>query len=229
MVENIFTLIGVLCLLVALLRKKGKRDADFTFLSSSAFLIIGLMLVLPYLQANYNVTRLFLQLFIILTIPALTGFQFVLKKVPNYSLLIISITVAIIFGARTGLIDQFTGGELRITMTQPNGTFDTFYVYRDEEQAAKWLSSNRDKRLPVYADSVAGLRLKSFANLDAVNDVFPSTIPKQSYVYLIEANVKRKHAFYSYNNYTYSYSYPNQFLDQNKNLIYSSGNAKVYK
>jgi len=187
------------------------------------------MLFLPYIQENYNLTRLYLQLFSILTISSITGFWFVVRKNIRFGLPIIGITIALIFITKNGFLDQFIGGQLRITMTQPSGTFDTYYIYDEEVDAAKWLSQNRDIRFPVYADSVANLRLQSFANIDAKDTLFPAAIQTDGYVYSIKANIAREHAFYSFDNNTLVYSYPSQFLEQNKNLIYSSGSSKVYK
>jgi uncharacterized membrane protein len=229
LVENLMTLVGIVFLVVAMIRRRRWAIPDFVFLSVAAYLVILAELLLPYLQQNYNLTRLYLQMFSILAIPSVLGFSRVLRRYGRWATPVIGVVIGVILVSRTGLLDQFTGGPLRITMSQPQGTFDTFYVYDSEVYAARWLALNRDIHDPVYADSVADLRLEAYANLDAYQALFPATLSRSGYVYEVEANVTRGHAFYSFENDTLVYNYPQAFLNANKDLIYNAGTSRVYK
>ncbi|BEP13638.1 hypothetical protein acdb102_19490 [Acidothermaceae bacterium B102] len=228
-VENVFSFLGIVLLMAQALRRRRWRRVEMALLGASSFGLILLVLFLPFLQENYNITRLFLQLLVVLAVPTVIGFWRVIPVRGRSRVAVIGVTVAFIFASRCGLIDQVTGGQLRITMTQPKGTFDTFYVHQDEVYAAQWLSSNREPNVPVYADSVAALRLESFGHLDSEDQIFPATIPVSSYVYLIEANTGRKHAFVQFGNVTYSYAYPLSFLQRTKDLVFSDGTSEVFR
>ena len=229
-IVNLFSLLGIMLLLLMYLRRDRSVPPEFVALCGASYSLILLMLFLPYLQENYNLTRLYLQLFSLLAIPALVGFWFIVRKNVKYGLPIIGVSVAIALMSLTGLVDQFTGGDLRITMSQPKGTFDTFYVYTDEVYAAEWLGAHRAKSVNVYADPIANLRLQSYGNIDTKNnDIFPAAIRRNSYVFLINANTKREHSFTAFNNNTLTYNTPTDFLSQNKDLIYSSGGSQIYR
>jgi len=229
LVENLMTLMGIVMLSMSYWRRRWRGAPDLVPISIGAYIVILAELLLPYLQENYNITRLYLQLFSVLCVLSTYGFWRVTQQNARIGLPIISATIGVILVARTGLLDQFTGGALRITLAQPRGNFDTFYVYDAEVDAAEWLATNRQPSATVSADSVANLRLEAFANLDSNQALFPSSIPRDAYVYLIQANVVRGHAFYSYNNDTLVYNYPESFLAQNKNLIYNAGVSEIYK
>lgn len=228
-VTGLLSAVGI-CVLAAVYRRRTWRSRrDLSFLSASAFCWMVAVILSPYIQENYNLPRLYIQLFMVLAIPSIVGLWFVVKRHPRYGIVIAGVAIAIIFVYSTGLLDQVAGGPLRITMTQPRGSLSTFYVYDTEVAAAKWIAGNRDVRVPVLADSVASLRLESYADIDSVGDVFPATIPRESYVYLIRANVDRRDAFVIYTNLPLVYGYPTPFLDSNKDLIYNDGQAKIYK
>ena len=228
-VTNLFSLIGIFVLWLLFMRRKRYISLEFVAICCAAYILILLVLFIPYLQENYNITRLYLQLFAILTIPAMAAFWFMVRYSKTFGPALISIVVALILLLLTGFLGQFTGGSLQIITTQPNGTFDTFYVYDNEEYAAKWLNKNREKTVPVFADTIADLRLQSYSNIDAHLELFPATIPRKSYVYLIDVNTKREHSYYPFNNSTLSYNTPIQFLNNNKNLIYSAGGLEIFR
>jgi uncharacterized membrane protein len=228
-VTTLFSALGIVFIVIAFRRKKGMPRLDLALICVSSYAWLVYILFSPYIQENYNLSRLYIQLFMALAIPSIFGFWYVMKKSRRYGAPTIGVAIAIILVLSTGLLDQATGGAQRITMTQPNGNFDVFYVYDAEVAAAKWLSANRDTSYPVFADSIARLRLQSYANIDATSDVFPATILRNSYVYLSWSNVKRQHAFVDYRNYPLVYNYPVGFLTRSKDLIYSNGQSEVYR
>ena len=62
-----------------------------------------------------------------------------------------------------------------------------------------------------------------------MNDIHPGLIRKDSYVYLGFANVHKQQATLSYNSNLITYTYPIQFLDDSKDLVYSNGGVKIFR
>ncbi|MFA7204486.1 MAG: hypothetical protein WC188_12360, partial [Candidatus Caldatribacteriota bacterium] len=60
-------------------------------------------------------------------------------------------------------------------------------------------------------------------------DLFPQVIRKSAYVYLSSANMDKKAIFVVVQAAMVGYSNPLDFLDENKNLIYSNKKSIIYK
>lgn len=228
-VISVFPALGIIILLFAYFRNTSRSRYEITLLCTSAFLLMLIVLFTPYIQEKYNLSRLYIQLLMILAIPSLIGLWYAARRSARYGVPLIGLAIVVVLILSTGLLDQATGGALRVTMTDPNGRFDTFYVYETEIAAARWLAANRDGELPVFADDIAGLRLQSYTSINPTSAVFPATVTRNGYVYLIRANTYRKHGFINYKNLPLVYNYPNAFLNSNKDLIYNNGQAEVYK
>jgi uncharacterized membrane protein len=227
---DLLPLIGVVGMYFEYRRKPTQETFNFILLSIGAYALLALMLVVPYLQKYYNLTRLYLQMFIVLATLAVFGGSILVKYLPKYRILALSLLAICIFLSSSGAFDELSGGVARITLNQPPSTFDNFVIYDTEIAAAQWLELNRDPLVPVQADTVANLRLQSFANLNADNTaIFPQTLRRDSYVYLTEENLRYKLAFYQFNNNLLIYNLPFLFIDTHKNLIYDDGGSRVYK
>ena len=87
----------------------------------------------------------------------------------------------------------------------------------------------------IYMDFMAIPKFKAFAgrNINKIQYVIPNIIDKSNYVYASYSNTHGNIAFiddiiYSSVN-TLAISYPFNFLNTNKNLVYNNGGAKIYK
>jgi uncharacterized membrane protein len=202
---------------------------SFIILSIAGYGLIVIMACSSYLQEYYNFTRLYLQIFVVLSTVAIIGAGVVLKYISRYQLLFLALLLSLAFCFSTGMIDQITGGTARITLSQPPSTMDTLYIYDTEVASAEWLKNNYNAADPVEADSVANLRLQSFSHIVAgTNAIFPQTLDISSYVYLVKVNIMRGEAFSQFDNNLLTYNYPLDFIKSNKNLIYNNGESVIY-
>lgn len=64
---------------------------------------------------------------------------------------------------------------------------------------------------------------------EAYSGIYPGLVNRDSYVYLGFNNVTNGSAYALYNNNGFIYNYPLEFLENNKNLLYSSSQAKIYR
>lgn len=227
---DLFPVIGIAAMYLAFRRKPAGGTFDFIVIGIGAYLLIVVMVLVPYLQIYYNLTRLYLQMFAILGVLAILGGVAISKYFPKYQTLVLALMVVVAFSSLSGLADQFTGGFTQLTFAQPPTELDIYYTYDTEVAGARWLAANYDTADPVQADIVANLRLQSFGDMNASNlAVFPQTLQQKSYVYLIGENITRGDAFYQYENNLLTYNYPLAFLNEHKNLIYNDSGSRVYR
>jgi uncharacterized membrane protein len=227
---DIFPIIGIIAAYLALRRRQSSGTYDFIILNIGAYVLIVLMLLVPYLQEYYNFTRLYLQMFLSLSTLAIVGGAMVVEYLPRYRVFTLAVVLTVIFCSLNGSFDQLTGGSARATLNQSPSTLDEPYIYDTEVAGAQWLAANRNPAVPVQADVVANLRLESFGNMSADNfAIFPETLQRAGYVYLINTNIMKGEAFYGYQNNLLIYNYPLAFLNANKDLIYNDGGSRIYQ
>src|SRR5260370_10227296 len=132
----------------------------------------------------------------------------------------VSLVMFFIFILFSGLGAQFIGGFAYMHLNNFGEDYDKFYTHDQEVYAAKWFEVYANKRDFVFADEVSGLRLLSFANFaSTLSFVVPSAMYKNSYVYARYANIVRLRTDDNLGGVHLDYSFPIDFLNNNKNLI----------
>jgi uncharacterized membrane protein len=230
---GIFPLVGMISMYRASRRKSINRQVTLQKLvwaGISAYALIACAVLVPYIQEYYNLTRLYLQMFFILSIFASLGAYVAVSFLPRYRRPIVAVLAALLFCSLSGAFDQIIGGQARMTLDQPPANLDLTYIYDGEVASVHWLAAYRDPAYPIQADIVANLRLQSFGNLNSDNfRIFPQTLGVESYVYLSHDNVRENIAFYQYQSTVLAYAYPTAFLQSHKNLIYNDGDSEIYR
>jgi uncharacterized membrane protein len=235
---KLFISIGVLCLFFRF--KKEIMDIEYKILCFIALSFVYLMIILPYISTGYSVERLYIQLLPILLIPLLLGGSFIFNKVADKKFdIFIMLSIFIFFYLfSSGFIPQFIGGTGAVSNLNNFGKlYDTFYTHRTEVRSAEWISENIDKKNLIYADIYAHRKLLAFGNVSNLiaEDILPSTIDKNAYVYLDYRNSVERKASIQYSmtsaggGVDISYNFPNEFLDGNKDKIYNNGSSEIYK
>jgi len=221
-------LIGSLYLLS---RKHTSPLLYHTLLLTLSFLpLVAAVLFLPGIKEAYNVTRLHLQSLFLLGLPTIVGLYLCTKTMRITHPFFAPACVGVYFLVTSGLFYQIVGGEPFEHLNNFGNSYEKFYVTDGEAQAASWLGTHGNDRDLIQADIVANSRLYSYGHINsAIYDIFPSTIDQNAYVYLSSTNLLKKRAFYAYNVDFLSYTYPVDFLDSQKNLIYSNKFSRIYK
>jgi uncharacterized membrane protein len=210
---------------------KNKHNNDYaiaiiTFIGLS---LVIMMVAIPFLQIHYNLTRLFLQVYITLSVFVVLIMSVVFQKL-KFSEKWLVFLVSIFFLFQTGFIDQFTGGYKRITLNSEPADHYLYLINTSETYSAKWLKKVRKPNELIQADNMANLRLQSFADSNSNNTkIFPLSLKKDTFVYLIKVNLVDNMAFLQYQNQTIKYVYPIDFINKNKNLIYSNQGSRIYR
>jgi len=227
--NNVCVILGMIILIFQYLKKKDNR-VQVIQLSFGCLVLLSLIIVIPLVTEQYDLSRAYLQLLIILALLSVIGLFYLTKFIKNDSChyLIITILYIVYFLFYSGLIFQFITGLQSITLNNHGISYETQYITDSEIKSAVWLKTMR-KSNNIYADEAAQLRLRSFGGINNLfTDINPATILRNSYVYLDRMNVENNAVFKIYSNSNLVYNYPTAFLNANKNLVYNNGRSKIY-
>jgi uncharacterized membrane protein len=168
---------------------------------------------------------------VLLSLPAVFVGFLILKFIKeNFRTYLISTIFILYFLYASGFIYQVFGGYAFLQLNNFGVDYDEYYAHQVEINSAIWLSEHRYSKNLIFADEISALRLYSFNSLNNIeNVILPSTITKDSYVYLRYANIVMDRADATFDGKKLTYTYPNNFLRQNKNLIYNNGGSEVFK
>jgi uncharacterized membrane protein len=210
-------------------------DIEFVLLAIGSLIVVLSQVILPVLSIEYGLLRAFQQalfflgIFIVVGSLALTSF---LGK--KNQMIFVSLIAIFFFYSSTGVFTYILGGYApQLHLSNSGLYYDMYYLHDTESASIKWLSDRTDAGNATYkqiqSDRLAITKAKSFFNVDFINDIYPGMIRKESYVYLGYRNTEKKQSSITYNSDIITYEYPIQFLDDNKDLIYSNGYSKIYK
>ncbi|CAN5240463.1 hypothetical protein BH09PAT2_BH09PAT2_01440 [soil metagenome] len=209
--------------------RKSTFSREYIILSGSAVLVIVVMTFHPYFNRQYNLSRFYLQLLFFLSLPATALMIFLFYPLKKYSILIIGIVVSVLFIYLSGLSYHFFGGEARMYLNNFGSDYDKFYVHTAELDSARWLNINVSRKRTLFMDREANLRMYRIAIRGFNYNVLPALIYKDAYVYGSYANVVGNRSSIYTDGASLVYSFPNQFLEENKNVIYNNGGSKIYR
>ena len=131
----------------------------------------------------------------------------------------------------SGFLPQIIGGtNPTMQLNNLGSSYNSHYTQETEVNSVKWIIKNYNKDDLVYADRYGAWRLLAFGNFkDVLDDVLPSTIDKDSYVYSRYSNTLFGLNFKRYSGQFINFNFPTEFLDHNKNKIYNSGGSEIFK
>lgn len=209
--------------------KKNTIPREIILICLISVLIISLMTFHPTLGLQYNLSRIYLQLLFFLALPTYLLLDFLLKPLRNNSINLISVLTLLIFVYLVGLTAQFFGGESKIYFNNYGTEYDNFYVHTQELKSSYWLKNNLVKNSNIFSDREANLRLLRHTNLYTDNNILPSLIYKNAYVYSSYANYRSNITSISHIGTILVFSFPHNFLINNKAVIYNNGGSVIYK
>lgn len=145
------------------------------------------------------------------------------------------IVLAVLFmGYSSGLVTQITGGHAALLHFNNQGIYyDTYYAHPAELLSNAWLnqqtSNPDDVQSEVLASRVFWKDAQTLPETNILNDLHPGLIRRGSYVYLGYANTTKRVSAVSHGGDIVQYTYPVQFLDDHKDLLYSNDASRVYR
>jgi hypothetical protein len=106
----------------------------------------------------------------------------------------------------------------------------------EEVEAIKWLEERlmadtaaSGTQPVVQSDRYGEKKIRAFVLSRVNGDIFPGSIRKDSYVFVGPSILERGVAVVSYKGSLIKYSYPLEFLDANKNVVFDNGYVRIYR
>lgn len=222
---------------IGIITKKGNRgyvrniDSEYIVLIFASTFLLGLLILLPMFSIEYGTTRFFQQTLIILALPTTIGCLMIFNFLDENIRLYLSTAVFIVFFlSLSGFLPQLSGGYYpQLHLNNRGIYYDKFYTHKSELNSIRWLSVYSNKKYPIQSDTDASYKMLMLSNLHTINRMLPPTIRKDAYVYLDYSNVKNSKVVVDVKGNLIIYNYPIGFLDENKDLIYSNLESKIFK
>lgn len=211
-------------------------SADYVGVCIASVGFIGVLVIMPSLSVDYGLLRAFQQTLMVLAFPAAVGMWVVeggRSRRPGYrvggGLIALSF-----FLSTSGVAPESTGGFAPQLHLRNEGIYYETYLHRTESASMAWLARQPSVhrvggRSGVQADQFGALKLRTSTGVDAEADLLPEDVRRSAYVYLDYSNVVHRRAFLLSGNDSYGYDYPIEFLDENKDLLYSNRESRVYR
>ncbi|MFA6570506.1 MAG: DUF2206 domain-containing protein [Bacteroidota bacterium] len=220
---------------VFLLIKEFKNKQSYMIISIvfSMFVITFCFVLLPYVSINYNFERLFQQMLVLLApicaIGLMTIFK-VIRKVP------VSIPITIFLLSyiikTTGFINHVLYNSSTWMFNNSGEQYYRYFSAVGEISGINWFEKNTKSNILLYADNYSKLRFVAFSDQKfsyISTQINPPVIDKYSYVFSGLAGTKADTVFSKVDNQALEYSFPNKFLSETKNTIYSNSIARIYR
>jgi len=231
---KVFILIGIFYLIFSQIKKRHINQ-EYIILNIISFLLLGIMLILPFFTLSFGLDRAYSQLLIILSFSSVLGGLMVFKLFKRkLRIIFVSVVFLLYFLFLSGFIPQIIGGVTPSVQLNNFGTvYNTFYTHYAEIRSGQWLFDNYQKSTNIYMEEFAGNKsLLSYKFEDKQwirQDIFPQVIRKNSYVYLSSSNLIEESVFVFLRGSMVGYSSPLRFLSENKDLIYNNKHSEIFK
>jgi uncharacterized membrane protein len=232
-IVKLFLLIGISSL-IFLIKRRETIGLEYSSLIIASLAIVFLIILIPYATIDYNLMRTYTQLLICLSLPAIMGAFLVFSLFKERMRVVLVMAIFLLcFVSYSGFIGQLVGGGVGDLHLNNVGLYYDYYLnHRQELLAGSWLNKNYDHANYIYTDDINSYKLVAFSGFDGSGfklDVLPATIDQNAYVFMSYTNVVKHEMIKYYNGEFILYSYPTNFITDNKNLIYSNGGSQIYK
>ncbi len=227
-----YALIGALYLSSFLFRK-SLIDKEYIMSVTVITSIIVLLLTSTILSSKYNLSRIYLQSLLVISLGVIYGGNlifFFIKSKPLRTQ-VIHFSIIFVFLFFHGFISQLFGNSFAYMHLNNYGEdYDKFYTHSSEVFSAIWLKEANKNNTAVFADNFSFERLRSFGDSRSVlRSIVPDIIYKNSYVYARYTNVVLGKVQEPFKSNIMNFNFPYQFLDENKDVIYSNKETIIYK
>ena len=231
LIEGIVGLSVALILFIKSIRRKITGQYKYIIIASVG--IIGIQVVMPASLINYGLLRVIQQSLVVLALPiALAAIWLlgVIRISEKWAIRLVGIAMVVFFFILSGFLPTLTGGYKPSLALNNNGFYyEAYYTHQAEVAADSWLQHDTPLGSRVYSDEFSRRKMIAYADIFSQPTLAPDTIPIDSYVYLSQGNVTTNKIPVYYNGNLIYYSIPYNFLNTNKNLVYTSQDVRIYK
>jgi hypothetical protein len=239
--SNVIGGLGAVVLLVTQLRRRRRSDGrrevgpalQLAILAVATLAVVVVIRLSGTVAFAYNQERLYLQAMLFLAVPLAYIVEIVARRVRRLLPLVFGGYLALLsvaFATGLGVTYAANGGAAVPNVANAGGEFDNFYVTTPEVAAAEWLASVLPPNGVVFTDHYGQLRTIAFTNIGGgvFTDITPRTLDQHAWVYASTTNVVRGRATGKINGHAAVFLFPNTFLDEQFDTIYTTGTSKVF-
>lgn len=214
--------------------KKSRLPITY-ILISTAILLFGVLLVLvPNLSLDYNVERIYQQNLILLAVPAVDLMLLVSARFRIYGAVSVVAILFAYFIMTSSLFDKQFLNWSNANIGNLNEATYTFYATDGDRLAVEWLNASNPYNYKIYGDRYGALRAITFSppyvsTYSISDNLLLGATTHNSYVFLDTTNLVDGRSYYQLNGQVFCFSTPNRLINGNKNSIYSSQVASIYR
>lgn len=214
-----------------------KMTSEYFLISFAGISFVALMVLIPVLSVEYGVLRAFQQsLFVIAPFVVIGAFVVFLPLGMRTAHVAVSFCVILFFLSSTGAITQSLGGyKAQLHLNNSGPYYDIYYVHDSERRGISWLSEEIAKsedaeyQSEVQTDRYLSNKISDSSEIKPINDIYPSLLRQNSFVFLGFANTTKNESTIYYNGILLTYQYPLGLIDVHKNKVYDSGSVIIYR
>ncbi|MEZ0092695.1 DUF2206 domain-containing protein [Streptacidiphilus sp. EB129] len=218
-------------------RRKGFRPTrDQLTLTVGAVGLIAVLTVLPQLSVDYGVLRAFQQGLFFFAPFIAAGTLWALRWAGRRSTHLVCAAMAAMFLDLTGVVPQLLGGYPgQLNLSNSGQYYDIYYDHPEERTAMAWLLAHTaadpatNGQSEIQTDRFTFDRLQTMIDEPNLEDIYPTLLSSYSYVFLGTTTVQTGQVTISYRGDLVTYQYPVTLLDLQKDQIYSSEGASIYR
>ena len=233
---KILQLLIVIGFVFAIFRRSYQEKVfglEFSLLAVGSLLFVASQVLLPVLSSEYGVFRAFQQSLIFLSVFIVIGSMSLGIRMKRHARLFVTTAFAILFFySMTGVMTQVVLQHPPLLHLSNSGPYyDLYYTHKGDLDAIRWVDEHipKDVGAIVQTDYVDRAELRSISGISLVNGIYPGLIQKDAYVFLDSKNTQKHISTVVWNGDVVGYTYPTQFLDAEKELLYSNGEVRIYK
>jgi uncharacterized membrane protein len=208
---------------------------EFFLLAAASFGVVITQVLLPALTVEYGLLRSVQQgLFVLapfLVAGSIAPFIWLGLRRATTAAAVIGTTF---FLSLTGVLPTLLGGyPAQLHLENSGEYYDLYYVQPQERAALAWLSQRVDPSSEVQSelqsDRYRSADPAAFASFRVSDDIYPTFLRPDAFVFLGESVVQRGTAALPEGNDRITYRYPRALLDAQKDLVYNSAGGAVYR
>lgn len=211
---------------------RGFKSSDEIAVTLASCIVIAAFVALPGLSDDYNFERLYQQVLIILSAVFVIGIMLPLRRFRISHVTTVLIICAMAYLASTStLLRQTITQTGEINLNNKGDTYDRYYATKAEVQALQWLADNYQNH-HINFDRYSIIRAQAYTSIPInrlTEGVLPSDIGKDNLVFESAANRRQQVAYDTYHGKLIMYQYPQEFLDEHKEIVYDNGVVRIYQ
>jgi hypothetical protein len=214
-------------------RRRHQLPRRYVVLCIASLVMIALQVILPSDLINYGLLRLIQQSLLVLSVPVVIASFWLLGlfRLPQqWRPRVLAVALVTFFVILSGALPALTGAyKPALPVSNSGFYYDAYYSHQSDIGAEQWLASHVPSGSRVYSDEFSRRQMITYGGIFATPVLVPGAIPIDSYVFLSTANVTTGRVALYYNGNLVFHQVPTDFLNTTKNVVYSSGNVKIYR